>query len=249
LNVAVPSFTIPCLFHSTGRFLNSVAALFSMPSVTDLVKCVVHGHFRRSVSVARKYGTSSVVYGLTFTQLMRCLNMRSVSAVKRLISEAVDAGLAKPVDVGVFGRRVVYRPTLRGVVYAAVDEVFFGSPKLAALVVGEVVKWLEGSCSGGGACDCLKYRLARLVRRVLDGGEAGLEVADFNIADAVYYFLFSRIRDMLVARYASAIVNDVGDPVRDAVEDYIEWASRGGGLVRGDEWCRAMLNVLHDWFD
>jgi hypothetical protein len=225
-----------------------------MPSVADLVRCSVHGYFERSIKVAEKYGASSVEYGLTFTQLMRCLNTRSVSTVKRLVNEAIEAGLVKPIDVGVFGRRLVYRPTLRGVVYAAVDEVFFGSPKLAALVVGEVVKWLEGSCSvdggGKGACDCLKYRLARLVVKVLSGSEAGLKLANFNIADAVYYLLFSRIRDLLVARYASAIVNGVGDPVRDAVEDYVEWTiSRGRGLFRGGEWCRVMLDVLHDWFD
>ena len=225
-----------------------------MPSVADLVKCSVHSYFERSAKVAEKYRASRLVYGSTFTQLMRCLNTRSVSTVKRLVSEAVDAGLVKPIDVGVFGRRVVYRPTLRGVVYAAVDEVFFGSPKLAALVVGEVVKWLEGSCSGvdgGGreACGCLKYKLARLVRRVLDGGEVGLEVADVNIADAVYYFLFSRIRDLLVARYASSIANDVGDPVRDAVEDYVEWVVRGRGMLKEGEWCRAMLNALRNWLD
>jgi hypothetical protein len=225
-----------------------------MPSVADLVRCSVHGYFERSIKVAEKYGASSVEYGLTFTQLMRCLNTRSVSTVKRLVNEAIEAGLVKPIDVGVFGRRLVYRPTLRGVVYAAVDEVFFGSPKLAALVVGEVVKWLEGSCSsvdggGKGACDCLKYRLARLVGRVLNGSEAGLEVADVNIADAIYYFLFSRIGNLLVARYASSIVNDVGDPVRGAVEDYVEWVVRRRGMLKEGEWCRAMLNVLRNWLD
>jgi hypothetical protein len=243
-------------FPFYGKVFKLRFGLVNVPSVADLVKCVVHGYFRRSGNVAKKYGASSVEYGLTFTQLMRCLNTRSVSTVKRLVNETVGAGLVKPVDVGVFGRRVVYRPTLRGVVYAAIDEVFFGSPKLADLVVGEVVKWLEGSCSGvdgGGdgreACDCLKYKLAKLVGKVLSGSEAGLKVADFNIADAVYYLLFSRIGDLLVVRYASAIVNDIGDPVRDAVEDYVEWTSGGRGLVRGGEWCRAMLNVLHDWFD
>ncbi|MFP3240331.1 MAG: hypothetical protein RXQ94_04255 [Caldivirga sp.] len=227
-----------------------------MPSVADLVRCAVHGYFRRSVNVARKYGASSVEYGLTFSQFMRCLNTRSASTVKRLVNEAVEAGLVKPVDVGVFGRRIVYRPTLRGVVYAAVDEVFFGSPKLAVLVVNEAVKWLEGSCGsvggggdGGVACNCLKYKLLRLVGEVLSGSEAGLRVADFNIADAVYYLLFSRIRDLLVVRYASSIVNDVGDPVGDAVENFGEWVVRRRGLLNGEEWCRAMLNVLHDWLD
>jgi len=242
-------------FPFYGKVFKHRFRLVNVPSVAGLVKCVIHGYFRRSGNVARKYGASSVEYGLTFSQLMRCLGTRSASTTKRLVDEAVEAGLVKPIDVGVFGRRIVYRPTLRGVVYAAIDEVFFGSPKLAALVVGEVVKWLEGSCSGvdGGdgreACDCLKYKLARLVGRVLNGSEAGLKVADVNIADAIYYFLFGRIRNLVVARYASSIANDVGDPVRDAVEDYVEWTSRGRGLVRGGEWCRAMLNVLHDWFD
>jgi len=227
-----------------------------MPTVADLVRCSVHGYFRRSAKVAEKYGTDSTVYGSTFTQLMRCLGTRSVSTVKRLIAEAVDAGLVKPVDVGVFGRRIVYRPTLRGVVYAAVDEVFFGCPKFAALVVREAAKWFEGfedSCndanSGKEACDCLKFKLLRLVKRVLDGGEDGLEVADVNIADAVYYFLFNRIRSILIARYASSIANDVGDPIKDAVEDYEEWVVRRRGLLNEGEWCRAMLNALHNWLD
>ena len=230
--------------------------MFSMPSVIDLVRCAVHGYFRRSVKVAKKYGASFIVYGLTFSQIMRCLNTRSASTVKRLVDEAVEAGLVKPVDVGVFGRRVVYRPTLRGVVYAAVDEVFFGCPRLAVLVVREAVKWFEGfedSCndanSGKKACDCLKYKLLRLVGKVFDGGEDGLKVADFNIANAIYYFLFSRIRDLLVASYASAIVNDVGDPVRDAVKDYVEWVVRGRGMFKEGEWCRIMLDVLHNWLD
>jgi len=230
--------------------------LFSMPNVADLVMCSVHGYFRRSINVARKYGASSVEYGSTFSQLMRCLNTRSVSTVKRLVSEAVEAGLVKPVNVGVFGRRIVYRPTLRGVVYAAVDEVFFGCPRLAALVVREAVKRLEGfegSCgdasSGKEACDCLKYKLLRLVGKVFDGGEVGLEVADVNIADAIYYFLFSRIGNLVVARYASSIANDVGDPVRDAAEDYGSWVVRRRGLLNEGKWCRAMLNALHNWLD
>jgi len=76
-----------------------------------------------------------------------------------------------------------------------------------------------------------------------------LEVADVNIADAVYYFLFSRIRDLLVARYASSIANDVGNPVKDAVEDYVEWVVRGRGMLKEGEWCRAMLNALRNWLD
>ncbi len=237
-------------FPFYGKVFKLRFGLVNVPSVAGLVKCVVHGYFRRSVNVAKKYGASSVEYGLTFSQLMQCLSTRSVSTVKRLVNEAVEAGLVKPVDVGVFGRRVVYRPTLRGVVYAAVDEVFFGCPRLAALVVGEAVKWLEGSCSGvGDACNCLKYKLLRLVGRVLDGGDIGLREADVNIADAVYYFLFSRIRSLLAARYASAIANDVGDPVRDAVEDYGSWVSRRRGLLSEGEWCSAMLNALNNWFD
>jgi len=227
-----------------------------MPTVADLVRCAAHGYFERSVKVAEKYGASRFVYGSTFTQFMRCLKTRSVSTVKRLVDEAVETGLVKPVDVGVFGRRVVYRPTLRGVVYAAVEDVFFGCPKFAALVVREAAKWLEGfedSCndanSGKKACDCLKYKLLRLVKRVLDGDDDGLKEADVNITDAVYYFLFNRIRSLLVARYASSIANDVGDPIRDAVEDYSEWVVRGRGLLNEGEWCRTMLNALHNWLD
>jgi hypothetical protein len=239
-----------------GKVFKLRFGLVNVPSVAGLVKCVVHGYFRRSVNVAKKYGASSVEYGLTFSQLMQCLSTRSVSTVKRLVNEAVEAGLVKPIDVGVFGRRVVYRPTLRGVVYAAVDEVFFGCPKLAALVVREAAKWFGGfgdSCndanSGKETCDCLKFKLLRLVGKVFDGGEAGLKEADVNIVDAIYYFLFSRIRNLLVARYASAIVNDVGDPVRDVVEDYEEWVDRRRGMHNEGEWCRVMLNVLHDWLD
>jgi len=239
-----------------GKVFKHRRGLVSVPSVLDLVRCSVHSYFERSAKVAEKYRASRLVYGSTFTQLMRCLNTRSASTVKRLVSEAVEAGLVKPVDVGVFGRRVVYRPTLRGVVYAAVDEVFLGCPRLAALVVGEAVKWFEGfgdSCNGVNngkeACDCLKFKLLRLVGRVLNGGEVGLEVADVNIADAVYYFLFSRIRDLLVARYASSIANDVGNPVKDAVEDYVEWVVRGRGMLKEGEWCRAMLNALRNWLD
>jgi len=118
--------------------------------------------------------------------------------------------------------RIVYKPTLRGVIYAAVEDVFFGCSKFAALVVREAVKWFGGfedSCndanSGKKACDCLKYKLLRLVRKVLDGDDDGLKEADVNITDAVYYFLFNRIRSLLVVRYASAIVNEAGLEVAD----------------------------------
>ena len=236
-----------------GKVFKHRCGLVDVPSVADLVKCSVHSYFERSAKVAEKYRAPRLAYGSTFTQLMRCLNTRSASTVKRLVNETVEAGLVKPVDVGVFGRRVVYRPTLRGVVYAAVDEAFFGCPKLAALVVGEAVKWLEGSCGGASsgkeACDCLKFKLLRLVGRVLNGSEVGLEVADVNIADAIYYFLFSRIRNLVVARYASSIANDAGDPVRGAVEDYGEWVVKRRGMLKEGEWCRAMLNVLRNWLD
>ncbi len=239
-----------------GKVFKHRRGLVSVPSVLDLVRCSVHSYFERSAKVAEKYGASRFAYGSTFTQLMRCLNTRSASTVKRLVGEAVKAGLVKPVDVGVFGRRVVYRPTLRGVVYAAVDEVFLGCPRLAALVVGEAVKWFGGfkdSCndanSGKKACDCLKFKLLRLVKRILDGDDDGLKEADVNITNAVYYFLFNRIRSLLVVRYASSIANDVGDPIRDAVEDYGEWVVRRRGLLNEGEWCRTMLNALHNWLD
>jgi len=80
------------------------------------------------VVIAKKYGASRFEYGSTFTQLMKCLNTRSVSTVKRLVNEAVEAGLVKSVDVGVFGKRIIYRPTLRGVVHIANSKVFLRVP-------------------------------------------------------------------------------------------------------------------------
>jgi len=164
-----------------------------MPSVIDLVKCTIHGQFRRSAKVAEKYGASPIVYGSTFTQLMKCLNTRSASTVKRLVNEAVDAGLVKPVDVGVFGRRIVYRPTLRGVVYTAVQDVFFGCQKLAVSVVREAVK-----ASGD--------EVLRLVDSVLNGGAEGLNEADNAVIEAIYNRL-GRLRSIIIEGYASLLAD------------------------------------------
>jgi len=163
-----------------------------MPSVIDLVKCTIHGHFKRSAKVAEKYRAPQLVYGSTFTQLMKCLNTRSASTVKRLVNEAVDAGLVKPVDVGVFGRRIVYRPTLRGVVYTAVQDVFFGCQKLAVSVVGEAVK------ANGD-------EVLRLVDSVLNNGAEGLKEADNAIIEAIYNRL-GKLRGAIIKRYASLLV-------------------------------------------
>jgi len=162
-----------------------------VPRVIDLVKCTVHGQFKRSVKVAEKYRAPSVVHGSTFSQLMQCLNTRSASTVKRLVDEAVEAGLVKPVDVGVFGRRVVYRPTLRGVVYTAVQDILFGCQKLAVSVVGEAVK------AGGD-------EVLRLVDSVLNGGAEGLNEADDAIIEAIYNRL-GRLRGVIIEGYASMI--------------------------------------------
>ena len=164
-----------------------------MPSVIDLVKCTIHGRFERRAKVAEKYRASPIVHGSTFTQLMRCLNTRSASTVKRLVDEAVDAGLVKPVDVGVFGRRIVYKPTLRGVVYTAVQDVFFGCQRLAVSVVGEAVK-----ASGDD-------NVLRLVDSVLNGGAEGLKEADNAIIEAIYNRL-ERLREIIIERYVSLLV-------------------------------------------
>ena len=224
-----------------------------MPSVLDLVRCAAHGYFERSAKVAEKYGASRFVYGSTFTRLMRCLNTRSVSTVKRLVNEAVEAGLVKPIDVGVFGRRIVYRPTLRGVVHVAVEVNFFSCTRLAVWVVREAVKRLEGfedSCndasSGKEACFCLKYELLKLVERVFNGDDVGLWEVNIDIADAFFFFLFGRLGDLLVTRYASLIINDAGDPIREAVEKYRNWVSRRRS---SEEWCREKLNALQNWLN
>jgi len=164
-----------------------------MPSVIDLVRCTIHGRFERSAKVAEKYRASRLVYGSTFTQLMRCLNTNSASTVKRLVDEAVEAGLVKPVDVGVFGRRIVYKPTIRGVVYTAVQDVFFGCQKLAVSVVGEAVR-------ANGDDNVL-----RLVDSVLNGGAEGLKEADNAIIEAIYNRL-GKLRGAIIKKYASLLV-------------------------------------------
>jgi hypothetical protein len=164
-----------------------------MPSVIDLVKCTIHGRFERSAKVAEKYRAPRFVYGSTFTQLMRCLNTRSASTVKRLVNEAVEAGLIKPVDVGVFGRRIVYRPTLRGVVYTAVQDVFLGCTRLAVSVVGEAVK-------ANGDDNVL-----RLVDSVLNNGAEGLNEADGAVIEAIYNRL-GKLRGAITRRYVSLLV-------------------------------------------
>jgi len=163
-----------------------------MPRVIDLVKCTIHGHFTRSAKVAEKYRAPSIVHGSTFTQLMKCLNTKSVSTVKRLVNEAVEAGLVKPVDVGVFGRRIVYRPTLRGVVYAVVQDVFFGCQKLAVSVVREAVK-VNGDDN-----------VLKLVDSVLNNGAEGLNEADNAIIEAVYNRL-GRLRRVIIKSYVSLL--------------------------------------------
>ena len=162
-----------------------------MPRVIDLVKCTIHGRFKRSTKVAEKYRAPPIVHGSTFSQLMRCLNTRSASTVKRLVNEAVEAGLVKPVDVGVFGRRIVYRPTLRGVVYTAVQDVLFGCQKLAVSVVREAVK-----ASGD--------EVLRLVDSVLNGGAEGLNEADDAIIEAIVNRL-GRLRSIIIEGYASLL--------------------------------------------
>jgi hypothetical protein len=164
-----------------------------MPSVIDLVKCTIHGRFERSAKVAEKYRAPRLVYGSTFTQLMRCLNTRSASTVKRLVNEAIEAGLVKPVDVGVFGRRIVYKPTLRGVVYTAVQDVFLGCQKLAVSVVRKAVK-----ANGGD-------NVLRLVDSVLNGGAEGLKEADNAIIEAIYNRL-GKLRGAIIKRYVSLLV-------------------------------------------
>ena len=163
-----------------------------MPSVIDLVKCTIHGRFERSAKVAEKYRASRFVYGSTFTQLMRCLNTRSASTVKRLVDEAVEAGLVKPVDVGVFGRRIVYKPTIRGVVYTVVQDVFFGCQKLAVSVVSEAVR-------------ASSDEVLRLVDSVLNGGAEGLKEADNAIIEAIYNRL-ERLRRSIIEGYVSLLV-------------------------------------------
>jgi hypothetical protein len=163
-----------------------------VPSVIDLVKCTIHGRFERSAKVAEKYRAPRLVYGSTFTQLMRCLNTRSASTVKRLVDEAVDAGLVKPVDVGVFGRRIVYKPTLRGVVYTVVQDVFFGCQKLAVSVVRKAVKASSDD------------NVLRLVDSVLNGGVEGLKEADNAIIEAIYNRL-GKLREAIIKRYASLL--------------------------------------------
>ncbi len=164
-----------------------------MPRVIDLVKCTIHGRFERSAKVAEKYRAPRFVYGSTFSQLMRCLNTRSASTVKRLVDEAVDAGLVKPVDVGVFGRRIVYKPTIRGVVYTAVQDVFFGCQRLAVSVVGEAVKASSDD------------NVLRLVDSVLNNGTEGLKEADNAIIEAIYNRL-GKLRGAITKRYASLLV-------------------------------------------
>jgi hypothetical protein len=163
-----------------------------VPSVIDLVKCTIHGRFERSAKVAEKYRASRFVYGSTFTQLMRCLNTRSASTVKRLVDEAVEAGLVKPVDVGVFGRRIVYKPTIRGVVYTVVQDVFFGCQKLAVSVVSEAVR-------------ASSDEVLRLVDSVLNGGAEGLKEADNAIIEAIYNRL-ERLRRSIIEGYVSLLV-------------------------------------------
>jgi hypothetical protein len=163
-----------------------------MPSVIDLVRCTVHGRFERSAKVAEKYSAPSVVYGSTFTQLMRCLGTNSTSTVKRLVNEAIEAGLVKPVDVGVFGRRIVYRPTLRGVVYTVVQDAFFGCQKLAVSVVREAVR------NGGDG-------VLRLVDSVLNGGVEGLNEADEAVVEVIYNRL-EKLRRVIIEGYVSLLV-------------------------------------------
>jgi hypothetical protein len=163
-----------------------------MPSVIDLVKCTTHGRFERSAKVAEKYRAPRLVYGSTFTQLMKCLNTRSASTVKRLVDEAIEAGLVKPVDVGVFGRRIVYKPTIRGVVYTAIQDVFFGCQRLAVSVVRKAVR------ANGD-------EVLRLVDSVLNGGAEGLKEADNAIIEAVYNRL-GKLREAITKRYASLLV-------------------------------------------
>ena len=125
-----------------------------------------------------------------------------------------------------------------------IQRFFFGCLGLAALVVSETVNRLDGSCSGidddADVCDCLKFKLLKLVGRVLNGDDVGLREVDTSITDAIYYFLFSRLRGMLVTRYALSLIGDAGEPVRESVSDYISWVS-------GDR--RRRLNELHNWLD
>jgi len=147
-----------------------------MPRVIDLVRCTV--------------GSG----GLNFTQLMRCLGTNSASTVRRLLDEAIEVGLVKPVNVGKYGRRLAYRPTLRGVVYTAVQDVFFGCQGLASIAVREAVK-----ASGDG--------VLRLVDSVLNGGVEGLNEADNTTTEAIYN-LFNRLRSIIIERYASMLASE-----------------------------------------
>lgn len=216
-----------------GKIFKPSCGLVCVADALDVVACILRG-----------YGDVSLgVFGLSFTQIMHCLGVRSASTVKRIIDRAIEAGLVRPIDVGKYGKRLAYRPTLRGVVHATIRDVFFGCPNLASLVIREAIKQLNGSCSSisddMGACDCLKLKLLRLIDRVLSGDEVGLREAEFLITREVLN-LFRRLREVLVSRYASSLIHSAGDPIKDSINEY-------RGLVERN--CRNLLTLLHNWPD